>query len=296
MFEISYSDDNVTFVNTKTQKAEKLELFDAMVPLDAIRVVNNEIKGRESASKASVSLLAGLLDNARHDSYRGTCPINEMVPKELKQAVRDLETEVLKPIFSAPLIAKGSKPGTIETLWQDFAKGLREGGSYANTKSRVFAYFAHTGNLPIAANGKLITVAALDKILANEKERAGKPKTNEGIAGKLVVLSEAVENRKDNEALGDYVTAIAAMKSMLATYEGLYREALEVMTELKGNSALDIGNMAQSAIDTASQTSLETREKELTAAYEAGQMDEVPFVIAMADIGIDVEIETEENA
>ena len=293
MFDISYNDDTVTFVNTKTQKAEKLELFDAMVPLDAIRVVNNEIKGRDSASKASVSLLAGLLDSPRLDSYKGTCPINEMVPKELKQAVRDLETEVLKPIFSAPLIAKGSKPGTIETLWQDFAKGLREGGSYANTKSRVLAYFAHTGNLPIAANGKLITVAALDKILANEKEKAGKPKANEGIAGKLVALSEAVENRKDNEALGDYVTAIAAMKSMLATYEGLYREALEVMTELKGNSALDIGQAAQSAIDTAAQSSLDAKAADYTAQWDAGKMSDVEFQIAMADIGIDVAIEQE---
>src|SRR3990167_2378501 len=137
MFDISYSDDKIVFTNTKTLQSEPIDLFDAFDDLEAIRVLDKEFKGRKNASNAAVSLLSKLLNNPRLDGYKGTCPINENVPSEMKQAVRDLETEYFKPLFSATLAAKGVKPGAIETLYQEFARGLREGGSYANTKSRV---------------------------------------------------------------------------------------------------------------------------------------------------------------
>jgi hypothetical protein len=293
MFDISFSDDAVTFVNTKTNKAEKLALFDVMPDIDAIRVVNGEIKARENVSRASVSLLSHLLDSPRLDGYKGTCPINESIPKELKSAIRDLETEYLKPIFSAPLIEKGNKPATIETLWQAFAQGLREGGSYANTKSRVMAYFSHMGKLPVAENGKLLTVAALDKIIQNAKESCKTPATHTGIAGKLVTLSLELSNRTEKTDIGEFSTAIAALKSMLATYEGLYRESLEVLTELVGNTSID--SVASAAVSKAMSFDVSTREDELTTAYNAGDMDELTFTLAMADIGIDVEMSEEEN-
>lgn len=290
MFDISYSEDTITFVNAKTNKAEKLALFDSMQDLDAIRVVNGEIKARDSVSKASVSLLSNLLDNPRLDGYKGTCPINEQIPSELKQAIRDLETEYLKPIFCKPLEEKGTKPGVIETQWQAFARGLREGGSYANTKSRVMAYFSHCGQLPKCENGKLLTVAVIDKLLQNAKEKAGDKPANEGIAGKLVKLSLEIDKRDDAKGktnLGDNVTAIAALKSMLATYEGLYREQLERMTELKGNPAItDLSNAAIAKAATVA------TEESLTTAWNSGQIDDDGFVAAMAQIGIDVELTT----
>lgn len=294
MFDISYSDDSVTFVNTKTLKAEKLALFDVMPDIDAIRVVNGEIKARENVSRASVSLLAHLLDSPRLDGYKGTCPINETIPKELKSAIRDLETEYLKPIFSAPLIEKGNKPATVETLWQAFAQGLREGGSYANTKSRVMAYFSHMGKLPVADNGKLLTVAALDKIIQNAKEGAKPAASHSGIAGKLVALSLELSTRTEKTDIGEFSTAIAALQSMLATYEGLYRESLEVLTKLVGNtqSVAELATQVTSkAMQPATiQSAMALREEELTTAYNAGEMSDDAFVIAMADIGIDVEL------
>ncbi|MFZ2190112.1 MAG: hypothetical protein WAV48_04990 [Candidatus Magasanikiibacteriota bacterium] len=296
MFDISYSDDAVTFVNTKTLKAEKLALFDVMPDIEAIRVVNGEIKARENVSRASVSLLSHLLDSPRLDGYKGTCPINETIPKELKSAIRDLETEYLKPIFSAPLIEKGNKPATIETLWQAFAQGLREGGSYANTKSRVMAYFSHMGKLPVADNGKLLTVAALDKIIQNAKEACKTPATHSGIAGKLVTLSLELAQRTEKTDIGEFSTAIAALNSMLATYKGLYRESLEVLTELVGNTqGVDtLASAATSRAMSAPSDALADREEQLTTAYNAGEMSDEAFVIAMADIGIDIEL-TEEN-
>ena len=290
MFDISYSDDAVTFVNAKTNKAEKMALFDSMQDLDAIRVVNGEIKARDSVSKASVSLLANLLNNPRLDGYKGTCPINEQIPSELKQAIRDLETEYLKPIFCKPLEDKGTKPGAVEAQWQAFARGLREGGSYANTKSRVMAYFSHCGQLPKCENGKLLTVAAIDKLLQNAKEASPDKPEDEGIAGKLVKLSLEIDKRDDAKGktnLGDNVTAIAALKSMLATYEGLYREQLERETANRGNPT--ITELSNAAIAKAATVATE---ESLTTAWNSGQIDDDGFVAAMAQIGIDVELTT----
>jgi len=294
MFDISFSDETITFVNTKTNKAEKLDLFDAMADVDAIRVVNGEIKGRDSASKASVSLLSKLLNNPRLDGYKGTCPINEKVPSELAMAIRDLEKEYFYPLFTKPLADKGMKPGTIEIQYQAFSKGLREGGSYANTKSRVMAYFAHIGRLPIADNGKCLTVAALDKILQNAREENPNKPEDTGIAGKLVKLSLEIEKRDDSKKkleLGDNATAIAALKSMLATYEGLYREQLERMTDLKGNPT--ITDMSNAAIAKAGAVATE---ESLTTAWNAGQLSDTQFITAMAQIGIDVELTNDNEA
>ena len=287
-YEISYSDDAVTFVNTKTNKAEKLELFDAMADIDAIRIVNGEIKARDNVSKASVSLLSHLLDNPRLGEYKGSTPINETVPNELKSAIREIETEYLKPIFSEPLTAKGQSPATIEKQWQLFAAGLREGGGYANAKSRVIKYFAHIGNLPIASNGKCLTVAAIDKILSNEMQKVA-PDANAGIAGKLVKLSSDIANRKEQTDLGDYVTAIAALKSMLATYEGLYRESLEELTSLIGNPENNVQSKAHDAMTKImDKPSLESIE----AMHDNGQIDDVTYQIMMLEHhNIEIEFE-----
>jgi hypothetical protein len=248
-----------------------------MADIDAIRIVNGEIKARDNVSKASVSLLSHLLDSPRLDEYKGKTPINELIPNDLKSAIRDIETEYLKPIFSAPMIEKGNTMATIEKQWQLFASGLREGGGYANAKSRVIKYFAHIGKLPLADNGKCLTVASIDKILSNEMSKVV-PDVKGGIADKLVKLSLEIENRKETTDLGDYVTAIASLKSMLATYEGLYRETLENLTMAIGNTNLH--NVAQMAIAKASEKpSIES----IDAQYQNGQIDDTTYQIMMLE-------------
>jgi PBP1b-binding outer membrane lipoprotein LpoB len=248
-----------------------------MADIDAIRIVNGEIKARDNVSKASVSLLSHLLDSPRLDEYKGKTPINELIPNDLKSAIRDIETEYLKPIFSAPMIEKGNTMATIEKQWQLFASGLREGGGYANAKSRVIKYFAHIGKLPLAENGKCLTVASIDKILSNEMSKVV-PDVKGGIADKLVKLSLEIENRKETTDLGDYVTAIASLKSMLATYEGLYRETLENLTMAIGNTNLQ--NVAQMAIAKASEKpSIES----IDAQYQNGQIDDTTYQIMMLE-------------
>lgn len=251
MFDVSFNDKSAVFVNTKTNKAESIPLFKSMTTIDAIRALDKEAKAAESASRAAVSLLSVMLNNPRLDGYKGVTPIRENIPKELKAAVRELEVETLKPDFVKYHTDKGAKPATVEQLWQDYARdSLRAGGSYAVAKGKVLAYFAHCGKLPIVRYEEdgtpvCMTVAAIDKILQNEREKAA-PAKREGIADKLVKLSEELRNYTEKTELGDYPTAIAALKYMLATYETMQNVANERATELKGNPSI----MAQAAAAT----------------------------------------------
>lgn len=249
-FEVSYTDDSIVFVNTRTNKVEsKEQLFDAMDDHDAIGAQRKEQGVAVSASKGAVSLLVRMLDNPRLDGYRGNCPTNESPCTELKAAIREIETEYLKPRFIAPLIDKGAKPATAEKQWQDFAKGLKAGGSYAVAKGHITKLFAYTGKLPVH-NGKCLTVAAIVKLLQNLDRETTE---SEGIAGKLVKLSEDLTNA-DADKMGDFATAIAALKSMLLTYENIHAEALEALTDAIGNVELtkvSISDQAQAIADKA---------------------------------------------
>jgi len=243
-FEVSYTDSAIVFVNSKTNKAEKLEMGDVMAPIDAINAIRKEQNAAVSASRGAVSLLCELLTAPRLDGYKGTCPLNEAMPKELKSAVRELEVEYIKPIFCAPHIEKGAKAHTVEKLWQEYYSELNAGGSYAVAKGHVLRLFSYTGALPKHGD-KVLTVAAIKKLLEN-LEKPDQEKS--GIAGKLVSLSTDIENRNEKTDLGDYVTAIAALKSMLATYTGLQAEALEALTSNIGNTAHNVPQVAMAAI------------------------------------------------
>jgi hypothetical protein len=216
--EVLVSADKITFVDSKG-KAESLELFAVMDDGEAIRAIGSEMKAAISASKAAVSLLSHILDNPRLDGYRGVTPANEAVPSELKAAIREIETEYLKPIFCKPHADKGAKPATVEKLWQDYASGLKAGGSYAVAKSFVTMLFAYTGKLPVADNGKLFTVAAIKKLVANAKADTpdNGPKT---FSDKLIAMVHEMDNRSESFEMGSSASAIAALKKMLRIAEG----------------------------------------------------------------------------
>lgn len=235
MLNVSYSDNTVVFTNQKTNKAETIDLMEDLADSDALSILKGDIAKRDSVSQACVALLSHLMDNPRLDGYKGATPANVQVPRELREAIREIETAYLKPLFCQPMLDKGNKEATVEKQWQLFAGALRAGGSYANVKSRVTAYFAHCGALPKTANGKLLTVAAMDKLIQNAKSAL--PATPDtGIAGKLVALSNDVESRTEKTNIGDPYTAIAALKSMLATYEGIARDLAEQRTEVATNA------------------------------------------------------------
>ena len=138
------------------------------------------------------------------------------------------------------------------------------------------------GQLPIV-NGKLLPINAIKTLLDDAKPDNSE---NEGIAGKLVKLSVDIANRTEKTNLGDIPTAIAALKSMLATYDGLLREESERLTMMHSDGI--IGH-AQSVIDNAqSKPSIETIE----AMRDNGQIDDVTYQIMMLEHhNIEIEFE-----
>src|SRR5690606_10196928 len=136
-------------------------LLEKMDSGDAVRALEKENAARESGSRAAVSLLAVMLDNARFDGYKGKTPLTDNIPKELKDAMREVEGEFMKPIFEKQHADKGQSVATIAKKWDEYIGALRAGSSYAVAKGKVLSYFAYCGKLPFAENGKLLTVAAI---------------------------------------------------------------------------------------------------------------------------------------
>lgn len=277
-FTFSFNDNQVVITDAKNN-AEPLALLDKLDTLESMRAIGTEQNAAIKASVGALSLLADMLTDARFDFYKGQTPINEKIPKEFNAALREKISEYLKPAFIADKIAKGAKPATAENQWQIFAGGLNT-GSFSNAKTWASKFFCQLGKTPSLENGKLLPLRAIIKMLENAKLPS---EAGEGIAGKLVKLSSDLESRTEKTELGDYASAIAALKSMLCTYEGLYRESLERLTETIGNT--DITKMAQAITDKVA--AIDTIEG-LNAQYENGQISEAELITRAAVLGYEL--------
>ena len=281
---IDFTENQVIIVNDKNQ-AEKIALLDMASDLDAIKFIRKEQDAGKNASVGALTLLVHMLDSERFDAYKGTTPVGEKITPEFRGALRDIEIEYMKPIFVADLTDKGNKPATIEKMWQEYSANLRT-GTYALCKSYVSKLFCHLGMLPKTNNGKLIPINAIKELL-NQVKKQETEKT--GIAGKLVSLSHDIEHRTEKTDMGDYATAIAALKSMLATYEGLYREQAENLTMMHQTNG-DISAIASNAVSKASaKPSIES----LEAMRDNGQIDDTTYAIMMLEHH-NIEVEFEE--
>jgi hypothetical protein len=276
-FTFSFNENQVVITDAKNN-AEPLALLEKLDTLESLRAIGTEQNAAVKASVGALSLLADMLTDARFDFYKGQTPINEKIPKEFNAALREKISEYLKPAFIADKLAKGAKPATAENQWQVFAGGLNT-GSFSNAKTWASKFFCQLGKLPSLENGKLLPLRAIIKMLENAKLPSAE---GEGIAGKLIKLASDLESRTEKTELGDYASAIASLKSMLATYEGLYRESLERLTETIGNP--DIPTMAQSAIAQAQAKSADVPSIEsIDAMYNNGQIDDMTYQIMMLE-------------
>jgi hypothetical protein len=239
---VTYTDNAIVFVDSKGH-TEKLDLMEAMNDADSIHAIGKEMKAAGSASQGAVSLLSRMLNVARIDEYKGKTPANESVPNTLKAAIREIETAYLRPIFMQYHTDKGAKESTASKLWDDYAAGLKAGGSYAVAKSEVTKYFAICGKLPVCDNGKLLSVAAIKKLLS-EARKGLAPTEKPGIADKLITLASELQDRTENTVIGDTSSAIAALKAMLKTFEALQREDMEAA---QATHTLKSGNVGEAA-------------------------------------------------
>jgi hypothetical protein len=271
-FTFSYNDASVVITDSNNS-AETIALVEKLDTLDSLRAIGTEQNAAIRASVGALSLLADMLTDPRFDFYKGVTPINEKIPKEFNSALRDKIQEFMKPAFIADKLAKGAKPTTADNQWQLYAAGLST-GSFSNAKTWASKFFCQLGKLPCIDNGKLLPLRAIIKML----EDAKLPTENEGIAGKLVKLSLELNARTEKTELGEYATAIAALKSMLSTFEGLHRETLEALTFAIGNP--DLPTIAQSAIAKARETpSIESIE----AMHDNDQIDDTTYAIMMLE-------------
>lgn len=232
-YSFSFDENNrIIITDDATNKVkDKLTLLESVDHAHAFKVLTQGRKADAKASDVAISLLRDVMDNPRLDGYKGNTPVNESVPNVLKSALREIEVETFKPEFMDSLIAKGQTPTQAETQWQEFKNNELNTGSYSNVKSHVVKMFAYMGQLPIAPNGKLLPLHAIKRMLETFMQSKENP-DNDGISSRLVSLASALDKRTETTKLGDYPTAIAALKSMLATFEGLYREQLENITQL----------------------------------------------------------------
>jgi hypothetical protein len=283
-FTFSFNDNQVIIVDAKNN-AEPLALIEKLDTLESMRAIGTEQNAAIKASVGALSLLADMLADDRFSFYKGTTPINEKVPKEFNAALREKISEYLKPAFIADKIAKGAKPATAENQWQIFAGGLNT-GSFSNAKTWASKFFCQLGKTPALENGKLLPLRAIIKMLENAKLPS---EAGEGIAGKLIKIASELESRTEKTELGDYASAIAALKSMLATFEGLHSESLERLTQAIGNT--NIAQFASDAIAKASETpSIES----LEAQYLNGQLSDTDYALKMLTFH-NVQIEFDES-
>lgn len=290
-YSFSFEDSRVVIVNDATNKVDdKLELIEKVDHLSAFKTLTQGRKADAKASDVAISLLADVLSHPRLDGYKGQTPINEPVPNLLKSAVREIELEIFKPEFTANLVAKGQTQTQADMAWDKFKGDELNTGSYSNAKSHAVKMYAYMGQLPLAPNGKLLPLHAIKRMLETFMQSKETPE-NEGIAGKLVKLASDIDKRTEKTDLGDFVTAIAALKSMLATYEGLYREQVEHITQLHSDGVIA---QASEAVTKAMAKPVEVPSIEsIEAMHDNGQIDDVTYQIMMLEHH-NIEIQFEE--
>ena len=249
-FAFSFDDTRVTIVDEKSKKVDdKLSLLKHVELSEAFRVLTRGKQADQKASDVAISMLADVLQSPVLDGYKGKTPANEKIPSLLLSAVRDVENDIFKTAFTKAHMEKGATATKADELWQQFRKEELTTGSYSNAKSFVLKLFAHMGQTPVAPNGMLLPLHAVRRMYESWKAEQESSSTNKTIAEKLVTLSSELHTVEGGANMGELPDAIAALKSMLATYETMYTAFLVQRTAAGGG----VTQQAQAATNKAKQ-------------------------------------------
>jgi hypothetical protein len=295
-YAVQFEPEQVTFKDAKGN-IETFANLHSIAENEAIKTLRKEGDARKYATVGALSILVHMLDNPRLDGYKGKTLPNAKLPKELKTAKRELEDEYLKPLFMADVQKGKETPQSIANnslLWDKFISEQRAGGVWSLMGSVALQYFAIVGQLPcVYIDGKpqkdqLLCKGAMEKIIANL--RAASDTTDKGISGKIVDLAEALRSRTEKTHIGHIASAIASLKDMLATFEGLLREEAETaQREHELRSVGDVTPKADAAILKAQKVNADT-ENSLKKLWDKGTITDDQFQARMKAIGIDVEL------
>lgn len=212
-------------------KTQALDTIDGQKPETAINTVFDAAKRQDSVTGACLSLIIQILDNPRFDEFKGKGDIEKPTSKLLKEAFAEGIIGTMKPLFMEHCTIPAGE--NKESAWTETISKLKSGGNWSSIQSTALRYFNVVGKLPCAYDGanphkaKVLPVNVMQKVLSN----LSAPTPHTGIAGRLIEIALEVEKHNEKTEWGDIPGGIASLKSMLAVFEGLHREALERATE-----------------------------------------------------------------
>lgn len=233
---------------------------------DAIAQSKSEIAQRADNARAYLSMLCDVFSHTRVSGYAKKTPIGDKLPADFKEAIRETEVLVIKPVFVDGILAKNgmhaptdnAKPDPVwlaiiqnaDKQWGEYVGELRD-GMYARYKATCSIYFAYFGLLPCVYNAddtpdtsRLLTVTAMEKLIANAKTDLEQEK-NEGISLALVKLLEQVNSRNEKTVLGDIDTAIVALTSLTNAFAAIKRASDDASKQTGHINAIQALTQAQ---------------------------------------------------
>ena len=238
----NYTDTKVLFIDEKSGKAEGFDYLERVTEQDAIKALRKEADQRGSVTKAALSVLVAVLSAERLSGYQGQSKPGEGLSKEFKEGLRDSEATYLRPIL-LDSFHKGMSQAEKDKAADRYISELRAGGVYALVKNYASKYFTIVGQLPCVYNAdgtpdtdKLLSVDIIKKLLSiHASENVEAPSdTFKNKHVKAIVKCATDFNTRSEEANPDaneVGAALAALKSMIASFEGMARDYAEARTK-----------------------------------------------------------------
>jgi hypothetical protein len=188
--------------------AEIIPPIEAMNITDACKALLGFAKEKQTLREAAVTIQAEILKEftERLAGFKGTADKRAGIPKELKDAFRDCETDFFKRFLDSKHPAhkqfvnnlpkmndRGQalevmgKPN-IEAQFQYFMSVTRAEGNYANAKNMVLSAYAYCGVEPLNDDGQLIPPEVLAAYVRNAREEGGQGTRDNSYKQRLYTL------------------------------------------------------------------------------------------------------------
>lgn len=245
-YDVKTTDTGVIFVDNKTNKVVDLDgSFCKRVSLvDALNANRAEISKRGELTDACMSFMVELLKSPKLGSWAGRVKMGHSIPSEMKKSMRDVENDVIKPVYDADWKAKNPAPDSmdskaqfdyqarLENQWRDYIERMREGGIYGQCKSASVQFLAYYGKLPCVHNAdgspdtdKLFRPSVILKMIANDMVRETDQLT--GINKLLQEVQKLLEGATitEIEAKDGIVRALDIAKTLQAINDGYAQAA-----------------------------------------------------------------------
>ncbi len=245
-------------VNDATGTTSDMETYESEKAFDVsriARILRDTVHGYGALRVACLSALGGIFEDTTLATWAGVGDAKKgVLTKEFKAAMRDAETAYFRG-----LVQSGELPARLKNdqSFQEWISALRDEKNYQGCKAIAGKYFFLAGKSCVTESGYVVPVQVMQAELSELKDKE-KPDTS--IAARIIELQHEVNNRKEGTALisekWGYASAIAALRDIMATFEGLQREAVELANHRKAipTEHRDVVKLATQASNKAQRT------------------------------------------